>query len=81
MLYSVGDVIHYTSNNRPYSTAIIIRRVMPSTAKYRTDELSLDGTLEAGGSYDEWYLRDKCTVHGVYPTIEAFKDLNPEFFI
>lgn len=81
MLYSVGDVIHYTSINRPYSTAIVIRRVIHSADSYNTSELSSDGTLEAGGNYDEWYLRDKCTVHRVYPTIEAFKDINPEFFI
>ena len=80
MLYSVGDVIHYTSNNRPYSTVIVIRSTW-SGHKYQTDELSSGGTLEAGGSYDEWYLRDKCTIHGVYPTMEDFKNFNPELFI
>ena len=82
MLYSVGDVIHYTSANRPDTAIIKITAVHTTQQSYETEEFCLiDCAYGYGSVYDEWYLHDKCTIHGVYKSIAEFKDLNPEFFI
>lgn len=80
MRFPVGTTLVYTSDASPSKRVITITyEVKPD--KYYTNELDLDGSLYHGGTYDGWYLRNRCEIHERYATFDEFKNLYPELFI
>lgn len=80
MQFPIGTTLVYTSDTNPSKQVIVITRQCASD-HYESKELALDGSLRPGGSYDGWYLRDRCEIHERYATFDEFKNLYPELFI